>query len=88
MLVRQPRINELEALIAKVPSYPLSARHMVALALRQHASPAAIEFYSAFPDDTLFRDEEELLARSEQVAIMDMNLQEQPREILVAAEED
>ena len=88
MLRHQPRIADLHSLIARVPNYPITADELVELAIEERADPAVIEFYEAFPSDETFDSENDLLERSEQVAIMSREERQQPYEVWSAPEED
>lgn len=88
MLRHQPRLADLQSLIARVPNYPIADDELVELAIEERADPAVIEFYEAFPADEIFESEEDLLARSEQVAILSREERNQPFEYMYAPEED
>jgi hypothetical protein len=88
MLQVQPRLKDLHALISKVRGYPITARQLVELAIKENAAPEVIEFYHAFPEDEVFTSDEDLIARSEHLEIMHREEQHQPQEILTAPEED
>jgi hypothetical protein len=58
------------------------------LARQQRAPKAVIDFYKSFDQDQVFRDEDELTGRSEQVDIMRQEEADMPREDLLVPEED
>jgi hypothetical protein len=86
MLDNQPQLKDLHGLIAKVKSYPATAKQLVELAEREHAPQDVIDFYKAFPEDMIFNDKDDLVASSEHIEIM--HREDQPQEILLASEED
>jgi hypothetical protein len=88
MLKVQPRLSDLRALIARVPGYPITAGSLVQLAKNQQMDPSVIEFYQTFPDDEVFVNQEDLISRSEALAIMTREEKEQPFELWLAPEED
>lgn len=87
MLSAQPKLADLRALINKIDDFPVSAREVTNIAIRSGAKRAVVDFYRAFPRDTVFDDQEELTARSEQVEMLNEE-SDQPPEILTSAEED
>ena len=80
MLDTLPRLNELHAIIAKVPAYPITAGQLAELAEREHAHDSVINFYRSFALDEIFDNQEDLLARSEHIEIM--HREDQPMEVL------
>jgi hypothetical protein len=69
-----------------VPRFPITVKHLVELARRKNAADAAVDFYRSFPDDGIFEDKDDLLARTESVEIL--RHQSAPREEMRAPEED
>jgi phosphomannomutase len=66
----QPKLSDLQDLIEQIPKYPISVHRLIELANRKRAKKAVINFYSEFPDDQLFNDEDDIVARTEQVEIL------------------
>lgn len=66
----QPKPNDLQNLIAQIPKYPISVHRLLELAARKRAKPSVINFYREFPDDLKFNNEDDLVARTEQVEIL------------------
>ena len=87
MLKLQPRLSDLYDLISEVTSYPVAAERLVELAIRQNATPAVVGFYKSFPVDEVFESKEDLLARSEQITMLEQE-HDQPFELMLASEED
>lgn len=77
-----PSLVEINRVAGSVKSFPVSAPEMVGLARHNNFSESLIEFYDDFPDDQVFEDYDDLLARSEQVQIMSAEQPEQPWERL------
>lgn len=86
LLEEHPLLTDLHALINKVPSYPISAKSLVNLAEKKSAPKTVVNFYSAFPEDQVFEDEEDLETRTENLEIL--HHQTAPREEMHAPEED
>ncbi len=86
LLEDQPSLTDLHALIAKVSNYPITAKQLVELAAQNQLPKAVIDFYRAFPADEVFKDKEDLLARTESVEML--RHQSAPREEMHAPEED
>ena len=70
ILNSQPTLTDLEALISKVPSFPFSVKQLIRLAREAHFPEEVINFYKTFPKDEVFEDAEDLIARTEQVEMM------------------
>lgn len=87
MLRVRPRMRELNALIDKVPDYPVAAAELVDIATDYHLDHSALEFYEAFPADETFTSKEDLITRTEQVMLMNEET-DQPAELWHAPEED
>lgn len=88
MLKVQPRLSDLRALIARVPSYPITAKHLVRMAMNDGLDPSVADFYRTFPEDEVFTGQEDLISRSEALAIMSGQEKDQPDEFWQAPEED
>ena len=86
LLDTQPRLTDLHSLIAKVPSYPISIKQLLSIAIRNHYPKEVIDFYSTFPKDEIFGDEDDLVARTEQLEIMEA--EDQPQENAIRGAED
>ena len=86
VLKDQPSLSELMTLIDKVPKYPISVKQLIDLATLKKTSKKVIDFYKTFPENEVFEDEEDLVARTEQVELM--HEEDQPKESLVSSEED
>lgn len=82
----QPRLADLHTLIANIPNYPISAGGLVDLARQQRFPPEVLDFYRFFPAEEVFRSQDELVARTEQIEIMSHH--DAPTEKFVSAEED
>jgi hypothetical protein len=87
-LAIQPKLIDLYRFIDKVNRYPVSVGQLLNLARQQRAPKAVIDFYKSFDQDQVFRDEDELTGRSEQVDIMRQEEADMPREDLLVPEED
>lgn len=83
--IAQPSLGQLDALIAKVSSYPLSIQRLLKIADEIGAPKEVVNFYKIFPDDQVFDNEADLAGRSEQIQIM--RREEMPKEQEVAPEE-
>ncbi|OVE78973.1 hypothetical protein BVY00_01575 [bacterium G20] len=88
LLHSQPTLTDLEALAAKVPTFPFSVKQLINLAREEHFPEEVINFYKAFPKDEVFEDIEDLIARTEQVEIMQHDETGQPENFLDAFDED
>lgn len=88
MLRHQPQVTDLYSLIARVPDYPIAAEEMVDLAIEEGADQSVIEFYESFPPEEFFEDSQDLIARSEQIALLERSAREQPFELWGSSEED
>ena len=76
-----PSIDELHDLIEGVHAFPVSAASLADLAIAEGAGRRVVDFYRCFPDDQLFANRDDLIARSEQVQMMSAEETEQPWEI-------
>jgi hypothetical protein len=79
-------LSEVHDFIGQIQTYPVTAGMLVEMAEAAQASEQAADFYRGFADDAVFADEEDLLARSEQVGYL--NSQQLPRDELHVPEED
>jgi hypothetical protein len=64
------KLTDLQDLISQIPKYPISVHRLLELAARKRAKKTVINFYSSFPDDQVFNNEDDLVARTEQVDIL------------------
>lgn len=87
MLKVQPRLTDLKTLVAKVDTFPVTTEELVYIAHDKSSHSDVIEFYKTFPADEIFESKEDLLARTEQVALMNQD-HDQPKELWLAPEED
>lgn len=88
LLNSQPTLSDLEALISKVPIFPFSIKQLIELAREEHFSEEVINFYKTFPKDEVFEDAEDLIARTEQVEMMQHEEHEQHENFLDSFDED
>ncbi len=88
VLDSQPRLADIEALIARVPRFPYSVKELINLAREEHFPEEVTNFYKAFPKDEVFEDPEDLAARTEQIEIMEHEEADQPQEVWTSPEED
>ena len=85
-VINEPKvIPKLKNFIGGVKRYPVTAADLADKAQDEGVIEVS-SFYKAFPPDALFPDEEDLLARSEQVGLL--NSEDQPVEEFHAPEED
>ena len=87
-LVARPALSEIYDFINKVDNYPVSVNKLMNLARRVRAPKPVIDFYGSFGRNQVFKDEDELLSRSEQVEIMRQDELDMPRDGLNVPEED
>jgi hypothetical protein len=80
--------NDLEHLLSAVPRYPISVKNLVSIASHKKMPSEVINFYSAFPDSIVFDDEDDMLARTEQVSLLRHEEEDQPSEDQVRGAED
>ena len=78
--IMQSSLSELYGLIAKVRAYPVSVDQLIKLARDNDAPGEVINFYQTFDPDQVFKDQDDLTSRSEQVEIMREESQEMPQE--------
>lgn len=84
----QPRLSDIEALIAQVPQFPYSMKQLIKLAHEEHFPEEVISFYKSFPSDEVFEDPEDLATRTEQVEMMRDEEVGQPEHFLDTFDED
>ena len=89
LLDNQPRLSDIQALIARVPNFPYSVKQLIKLASEEHFPEEVISFYKSFPSDEVFEDPEDLATRTEQVELMRHEEVRQPiDEFWTSSEED
>lgn len=88
LLNSQPTLTDLEALISRVPTFPFSVKQLIHLAREEHFPEEVINFYKTFPKDETFDDAEDLIARTEQVEMMQHEEHEQREIFLDTFDED
>ncbi len=88
LLHNQPALSDIEALVKRVPHFPYPVKQLLKLAHEEHFPEPVISFYKTFPSDEVFEDAEDLIARTEQIEIMQHEEVNQPQEIWNAPEED
>jgi hypothetical protein len=84
VLDNPPGIKKLRELIDKIPGsrYPITVEQLVDFAHRQGVDWTVIDFYKTFPEDQVFRNKQDLLARSEQVELFQEQDEDLPAETL------
>lgn len=87
-LVSRPALGEIYDFINKVDVYPVSVNQLINLARRVRAPKPIIDFYGSFGRHQVFKDEDELLSRSEQVEIMRQDERDMPWDGLSVPAED
>jgi hypothetical protein len=85
-LSTHPNLTDLHDLISEVPSYPISARQLVQLALRNNYPAEVVDFYRAFSGDHVFFDQDDALGQTELIELMETD--EQPFEDVSRGAED
>jgi hypothetical protein len=83
----QPSLTQLNRLIEKVPSYPISVPDLLHLAKASKQPKEVLDFYKTFNRDQVFESPDDLQGRSEQVEVMRQEEKEMPKEWEVAPEE-
>ena len=86
LLEDQPTLTDLHSLINEVPSYPITVRQLIELAIRKHFPKPVVDFYRTFPEDEIFQDKDNLLSTTESVEML--HHQTAPMEEMHAPEED
>jgi hypothetical protein len=86
LLEVEPTLTDLHELIEIVPKYPITVRQLTNLTAQKHSPKAVIDFYKTFPQDEIFEDKDDLIARTENVEIM--HHQTAPQEDMHTPEED
>ena len=69
-LTVQPSLKSLDSFIAKVQSFPISARQLLDYAAKSRAPREVVDFYKTFAPDRIFEDKDDLECSSEQVDLM------------------
>lgn len=87
-LVARPGLSELYTFIDKVDIYPVSVSQLIELARSVRAPKPIVDFYKSFGGGQIFKDQEDLLSRSEQVDIMRQEELDMPKDGLAVPEED
>ena len=82
----QLQTNDIKYLLNSVPKYPVSVKRIIHIASRNKLSSEVINFYRAFPDSAVFEDEDDMVARTEQVELL--RSEQQPNEDVVRGAED
>lgn len=82
----QLQTNDIKYLLNSVPKYPVSVKKIIHIASRNKLSSEVINFYRAFPDSAVFEDEDDMVARTEQVELL--RSEQQPNEDVVRGAED
>lgn len=82
----QLQTNDIKYLLNSVPKYPVSVKKIIHIASRNKLSSEVINFYRAFPDSAVFEDEDDIVARTEQVELL--RSEQQPNEDVVRGAED
>ena len=74
-------LDSLHQFIQRVKQYPVTAREIVELAIKEQVDPMIVNFYRAFHEDEAFQTQDDLIVRSEQIQLMDSaaELEEHPR---------
>ena len=80
LLHNQPALADIEALVKHVPHFPYSVKQLLKLAQEEHFPESVIRFYKTFPNDEVFEDAEDLMARTEQVELMRDEERQRPLE--------
>lgn len=87
-LAARPPMAELYKLIDRVRQYPVSVEKLLRQAGSADVPSEVADFYGSFGDDQVFDNKEELIARTEQVALMRHEDADMPAEGLEIPEED
>ncbi len=85
--VSQPTLDQLYGFIAQIPKYPISTPQIINLAQKTKAPSKIVRFYESFGQNLLFKNEDELVGRTEQVGIMRQQKPDMPPEQQTAPEE-
>jgi hypothetical protein len=86
-LQSQPSLTQLNSLIKRVQSYPISVSGLLDLARASKQPKEVLDFYKSFRQDQVFEDPDDLQSRSEQVEMMRQEEKDMPRELETAPEE-
>ena len=82
----QIRNTDIKYLVNAVPRYPISVKSLIDLANRNKLSRDVINFYRDFPDNAIFDDADDIVARTEQVDML--RNENPPLEDIVRGAED
>lgn len=82
----QAKLTDIQSLIDKIPSYPISVKRLLELARQSRINKEVIRFYKAFPESAIFTDKDDMVARTEAIEIMQS--QNPPAEDEVRGAED
>lgn len=88
VLYSPPALSDIEALVARVPSFPFSVKQLLGLAREEHFPEEVINFYKIFPKDEVFEDADDLVTRTEQIELMQHEEASQPRDFWQSFDED
>jgi len=86
LLEDQPKLTDLYALIKTVSRYPITVKQLIDVAKKENSPKAVLDFYRAFPESEVFEDQDDLVARTENLEIL--HHQTAPKEEMHAPEED
>ncbi|MDB5160749.1 MAG: hypothetical protein JWO96_129 [Candidatus Saccharibacteria bacterium] len=86
LLATHPQLSDLHRLIDEIPRYPISAHKLRVVARRKKFAPEVIDFYKLFPGDQVFKNKDDIIARTEVVEIM--QTENPPAEDVVHGSED
>ena len=86
-LKAQPSLIQLNKLIRKVPSYPISISELLHLAKADKQPKEVVDFYKTFRHDQIFESPDDLQSRSEQVDLMRQEGKDMPKEWVVPEED-
>lgn len=88
LILNQPAIADIEALVTRIPRFPFSVRQLIRLAREHHFTEEVINFFKIFPSDEVFEDADDLITRVEQVEMMREEEAHQPQDSWLVPEED
>lgn len=86
-LATQPSMNQLYYLIDRVPRYPLSVQKLLQIARDIGAPKEVVNFYQSFGNQ-VFKNQDDLAVRSEQVEMMRRDEATMPHEAPTVPVED
>ena len=87
-LTMQPSLNQLYDFVSKVRSFPISVGQLLELAEKKGEPRTILNFYSSFPRDEVFTNQDDLTGRSELVEIVRRDEADMPREAPFVPVED